>query len=181
MNWPQYFQEIAKTVSLKSKDNRAKLGAVIVGPARQIVSTGYNSFPRGIDDNREDRQERPEKYYWMEHAERNAIYNAARSGVSTEGCTLYLSRWFPCHECVRGIINAGITDIYCDPLENSLGSVSFDESFLRAFQMANEAGIRLHYYEVEKKPNFCTCRYGSIMTSSHPCKVECKHPSEIKQ
>ena len=40
---------------------------VIVGKNKEIVSTGYNSFPRGINDNLKERQERPEKYYWFEH------------------------------------------------------------------------------------------------------------------
>ena len=78
----------------------------------KIVSTGYNSFPRGIDDNVAERQERPEKYFWFEHAERNAIYNAARIGVSTKGCTMFLTCDIPCADCARGIINAGIIKVY---------------------------------------------------------------------
>ena len=91
MNWNEYFRGIVHQVKLKSKDERTQIGALIVGVDNEIVSTGYNSFPRGIVDSRPERQERPEKYYWFEHAERNAIYNAARIGVSTKGCTMYLT------------------------------------------------------------------------------------------
>ena len=70
MTWPEYYLEIAEAVKLKSKDVRTQIGAVIVGSDKQIVSTGYNSFPRNIVDNNSDRQVRPEKYYWMEHAEK---------------------------------------------------------------------------------------------------------------
>jgi len=85
MRWVEYFQNLAHQVKLKSKDENTQIGAVIVGKDKEIVSTGYNSFPRGIKDNKKERQERPEKYFWFEHAERNAIYNAARIGVSTKG------------------------------------------------------------------------------------------------
>ena len=90
MEWNRYFFNIAEEVKKKSKDKNTQIGAVIVGQDKEIVSTGYNSFPRGIDDNKIERQEKPEKYFWFEHAERNAIYNAARIGVSTKGCTIYL-------------------------------------------------------------------------------------------
>ena len=73
MRWVEYFYNIAEQVKEKSKDERTKIGAVIVGKNKEIVSTGYNSFPRGINDFKPERQERPEKYYWFEHAERNAI------------------------------------------------------------------------------------------------------------
>ena len=56
MNWTDYFLSIAETIKQKSKDQRTKIGAVIVGSDNEIVSTGYNSFPRGIDDEQEDRQ-----------------------------------------------------------------------------------------------------------------------------
>lgn len=84
MKWVSYYRQLANTVKLKSKDKYTQIGAVIVGKDGEIVSTGYNSFPRGLDDGLDYRQERPEKYYWFEHAERNAIYNAARIGPLKE-------------------------------------------------------------------------------------------------
>jgi dCMP deaminase len=146
MNWIEYFRNIAEQVKLKSKDKKTQIGAVIVGKDNEIVSTGYNSFPRGINDDVEERQERPEKYFWFEHAERNAIYNAARIGVSTKDCTLYLSHWFPCADCARGIINAGITKIYCERPDGNDKSSSFTESFKRSEEMLLEAGVEVEYY-----------------------------------
>ena len=67
MRWVEYFRTLAHTVKLKSKDENTQIGAVIVGKDKEIVSTGYNSFPRGLKDNLKERQERPEKYYWFEH------------------------------------------------------------------------------------------------------------------
>ena len=147
MNWTEYFREIAQTVAKKSKDPHTHIGAVIVGKDNEIVSTGYNSFPRGLKDDVPERFERPEKYHWMEHAERNAIYNAARVGVSTKGCTLYMSHWFPCVECVRGLINSGIDTVYCEPLNETAANVQYNESFKRSLEMMTESNIKIVYYE----------------------------------
>ena len=134
MRWVEYFQNLAHQVKLKSKDERTQIGAVIVGKDKEIVSTGYNSFPRGIKDNVKERQERPEKYFWFEHAERNAIYNAARIGVSTKGCTMYLSCGIPCSDCARGIINAGITRIFCERAGNGDKGIKWEESAERRWK-----------------------------------------------
>jgi dCMP deaminase len=144
MNWSTYFTNIAEQVKLKSKDQRTQIGAVIVGHDHEIVSTGYNSFPRGINDDIPERQERPEKYFWMEHAERNAIYNAARIGVSTKGTTMYLTCDVPCADCTRGIINAGIIRIVLTA-GGGAQSTKWDESAKRSLQMFNEANIEVIY------------------------------------
>jgi len=147
MNWQEYFRGIAHQVKLKSKDRNTQIGAVIVGSDKEIVSTGYNSFPRGIDDYNRDRQERPEKYYWMEHAERNAIYNAARIGVSTKGCTMYLTCGMPCADCMRGIINAGITKIVIEPTDEfSAKDERWKEHAMRSMIMCIEARVKVIYY-----------------------------------
>ena len=65
MNWTEYFLNIAEQVKLKSKDNSTQIGAVIVGEDNEVLSTGYNSFPRGMDDTVSERQERPEKYFGL--------------------------------------------------------------------------------------------------------------------
>lgn len=151
MNWVDYFRNLANNIKLKSKDSKTQIGAIIVGSDNEIVSTGYNSFPRGIDDTNPERQERPEKYFWFEHAERNAIYNAARIGVSTKGTTMYLSHWFPCADCARGIINAGITTIYCDRIDIEDKSTSYVESFKRSKEMLLEADVKICFYDETHK------------------------------
>jgi len=108
MKWDEYFLKIAEVVALKSKDQSTKNGAVIVGPEHEIRSTGYNGFPRGLDDYDLEKQKRPLKYKYFEHAERNAIYNAARFGACVKECTMYCT-WPPCTDCARAIIQSGIT------------------------------------------------------------------------
>ena len=111
MEWDRYFIEMATLVSKKSKDRSTKVGCVIVGPNHEVRTTGYNGFCRGINDDADDRHDRPEKYFWVEHAERNAIYNAARNGIPLEGCTAYVSNLLPCADCTRGMIQSGIKRI----------------------------------------------------------------------
>lgn len=147
MNWTQYFVNIAEVVKTKSKDINTQIGAVIVGRTHEIVSTGYNSFPRHIKDNIAERQDRPEKYYWMEHAERNAIYNAARIGVSTNNCSIYLTCGMPCADCTRAIINAGIRTVYCKADGSGGKDARWAEHAIRSEQMFKEADVRVIYYK----------------------------------
>jgi len=151
MTWPEYYLEIAEAVKLKSKDIRTQIGAVIVGSDKQIVSTGYNSFPRNIVDNNYDRQVRPEKYYWMEHAERNAIYNAALNGVSTKNTSIYLTCGVPCCDCARGIINAGIKKVYCKEIDTTKNREHWDEHAKRSMEMFTEADVDVIFYSAKQK------------------------------
>lgn len=146
MNWDEYFINIAEQVKLKSKDKKTQIGVVIIGKDNEIVSTGYNSFPRGINDDIDERQERPEKYFWFEHAERNAIYNAARIGVSTLGTTMYMTCGIPCADCARAIINSGISKIV---LRDGKGAtnIKWQESAERSMIMFREAGVIVEYYD----------------------------------
>lgn len=149
MEWVEYFRGIAHQIKLKSKDKYTQIGAVIVGLDNELISAGYNSFPRGIADSVSERQERPEKYYWFEHAERNAIYNAARVGVSTKGCTMYLTCGIPCADCARGIINAGIRTIYCEMDGGAKGDI-WKEHSIRSIEMFKEAGVLVMDYNNNK-------------------------------
>lgn len=102
--WDKRFFELALHVAEWSRDPKTKVGAVIVNEHKQVVSLGFNGFPRGIFD-REDRyQDRDTKYMFVAHAERNALDNAF---VDTRGCTLYTTL-YPCNECAKGIIQKGI-------------------------------------------------------------------------
>jgi dCMP deaminase len=114
--WEQYFINLAEEVSTRSKDPSTHVGAVLVGYGNEILSTGYNSFPRGVQDLIKERWERPTKYTYVAHAEANAIVNAARVGTCIDGAILYLN-WepIPCNECAKLVINAGISSIVGPP------------------------------------------------------------------
>ncbi len=83
---------------------------MVVGPDREIRSTGFNGFPRGIEDSPERLNDRERKYPLVCHAEENAIMHAARIGVSLKGCAAYVT-WPPCTRCARSLIQAGIDEI----------------------------------------------------------------------
>jgi dCMP deaminase len=146
MNWVEYFLSIAEQVKVKSKDKNTQIGAVIVGEDNEILSTGYNSFPRGLDDTKEERQERPEKYFWFEHAERNSIYNAARIGVSLKNSTIYLTSGLPCMDCARGIVNSGIKTVYCKEVCTTNNKEMWEEQQKRSLELLNECDIKIIFY-----------------------------------
>jgi len=134
--WDNYFMELARHVATLSKDASTKLGCVIVGPDNEVRSTGYNSFPRGINDDDPARQERPRKYFFFEHAERNAIYNSARMGTALKGCRIYCA-WPPCADCARAIIQSGIVEVVIgsEPRED------WAENMIAGREMLSEAGV----------------------------------------
>ena len=150
MRWDQYFKEMAELTAKKSKDRNTHIGAVIVGPDNEVRSTGYNSFPRGINDDLDERQERPEKYFWFEHGERNAIFNAARHGVSLKGCRMYLNCGVPCADCARAIIQVGIVEVIVPQFESITSTTNrqkWTDSAKRSLQMFEEAGVKIRVYE----------------------------------
>lgn len=108
-HWDRKFMDLARTVAGWSKDPSTKVGCVIVGPAREVRSMGYNGIPRGVRDT-SDRMQRPVKYDWFCHAEENAVANAARVGQSLDGCTAYTTL-HPCNVCARMLIQAGVARI----------------------------------------------------------------------
>ncbi len=147
MNWDKYFMELARLVASKSKDESVKVGVVIVGPDHEIRSTGYNGFPRGIDETDSKRWERPIKYEWVEHAERNAIYNAARMGTPTNGCTMYLESP-PCTDCGRAIIQAGIKEVVVTVNNPFKDREFWRESIKFACDMLREAGVKITWTDL---------------------------------
>lgn len=146
MGFDEYFMSMAYLVAMKSKDPKTRIGAVIVGVDNEVVSVGYNGLCRGVDDNVLERNERPTKYAFYEHGERNSIYNAARIGVSTKGCRMY-TQGIPCCDCGRGVIQAGITEVIVHRQWNNLNATKWIESSNHSKEMFLEAGVTLRYYD----------------------------------
>jgi dCMP deaminase len=141
--WDQYYLDICKVVACRSKDPNTQIGCVIVGPNHEIRSTGYNSFPRGIRDDVPERLVRPAKYLWIEHAERNAICNAARAGTATESCTVYVDI-MPCMDCARAVVQAGITEVVISAERmRQYSSDYYNEHFGMVEVLFSEARVRV--------------------------------------
>jgi len=109
---------ITKVVAERSTCRRRKVGAIIVGDKR-ILTTGYNGAPSGLRhclDRGCLREEQGiasgERHEFCRglHAEQNAVIQAAQSGVSVKGGTLYTTH-FPCVMCAKIVLNAGITRV----------------------------------------------------------------------
>ena len=140
LSWHEYFNELAILTAKKSKDRSTKVGCVLVGPNHEIRSTGFNGFCRGVDDTKEEYHQAPEKYFWTEHAERNAIYNAARNGIPLDGCMAYVTMQ-PCADCARALIQSGIKTIMVGAI--SIKNEIWMESFKRSLVMCEEAGVEV--------------------------------------
>lgn len=145
-NWDKKFCELAEYISTWSKDPNTKIGAVIMGYNKEPISFGYNGIPRGVDDSPSERSSRThnEKYYWYEHAERNAIYNAARIGIPTLGKIMYLNCCLPCADCARAIIQSGIKRVVCK--KGVSNRVIWDLHMIRSKKLFKEASVEITYY-----------------------------------
>lgn len=106
-DWNQRFMDLAKHVASWSKDPSTQVGAVIVNDKKQVISMGYNGFPRGVRDCQERYRDKATKLSFVAHAERNALDNAFND---VEGATLY-STLYPCSDCAKGIIQRGIKTV----------------------------------------------------------------------
>ena len=107
----KYYKLAQFTASTFSKDPSTKVGCVLLAPGSlQILSIGYNGFPRGVDETIGERWERPIKYSFVEHSERNCLYNACRSGTCTNN-SIAITTLFPCCDCCRALIQAGVKTI----------------------------------------------------------------------
>lgn len=148
------FYKLAKCMAdIFSKDDSTKVGAILLrSNTLEILTMGYNGMPRGINENITARWQRPLKYKLVEHAERNAIYNGARSGTSLQGsiCVVTL---FPCSDCARGLIQSGVKMIVSLNL-NDIGDTErlkrwkteWDESLW----MLKEAGINILFLNLDE-------------------------------
>ena len=122
--WDRHFLRMALECAGMSKDPNTSVGAVVVGPDREIRATGFNGFPQGVIDMPDRLADRELKNRLMVHAERNCICNAARVGVPLKGCVLYLAAtdassavWggAPCVSCTIGVIQVGIVEVVSPP------------------------------------------------------------------
>jgi dCMP deaminase len=139
MDWTKYLMGAAIWASTKSKDP-TKVGAVLVGPEREVRLTAFNGPPKGVRDT-PGRLERPTKYLFASHAEANLIAFAAREGIRTAGCTVFVTH-MPCAACARTLIQAGITRVVAGPGQTSMPPAEFDAAQIM-FDEANVTTTRI--------------------------------------
>lgn len=146
ITWDEYFMGVAELSGRRSKDPNTQVGACIVSQDNKILSMGYNGFPRGCSDDdfpwgKIHAEDDPynAKYFYSTHSELNAILNYR--GGSLEGAKLYVTL-FPCNECAKAIIQAGIkTIVYsCDKYADTAATRA-------SKRMLNAAGVRYYAYQ----------------------------------
>jgi dCMP deaminase len=146
ISWDMYFMSLVAMIARRSKDDSTKQGAVIVSKDHSILSTGYNSFPAGIDDTSKYRQLRPEKYYWFSHAEVNSIANSSKNGISIKDSTMY-TNGIPCSTCAALVINAGISEVVYYNKWVNMNPEKWDEEAKRSLEMFEESGVLVRAYQ----------------------------------
>lgn len=141
LKWDLRFMQVADLVATWSKDQSTQVGCVLVDQNRHIIATGYNGFPRGVDDSNERLNDRPTKMLFVQHAEANALLQAV--GPIT-GATAYVTHR-PCASCSGLLIQAGVRRIVTrKPAEGF--AERFAESFAAADLMLGEAGVSISFF-----------------------------------
>lgn len=144
--WDVLFMRLVYEVASKSKDKKTKIGAYIVGPDHEPISFGYNGMPRKVNDDLPDRHERPKKYLYAEHGERNAIYSIVRTGGSIPKGSVMYTQGTPCADCGRAVIQSGISKVIVHTQFEEIFRYLYDnwtESCDSTAEMFAEAGIEL--------------------------------------
>lgn len=144
MSWDERFIGLARHIAGWSKDRSRGVGCVIVGPKNDVRALGFNGFPRGCDDGNEYRHTRPAKYLWTEHAERNAVYNAASTGTPLAGCRAYVTL-YPCADCARALVQSGIVEVIAP--EPDWAEAVWSASFAVSRAMFAECGVMVRFVE----------------------------------
>jgi dCMP deaminase len=138
---------LATHISDWSKDKNTKVGAVIVNSSNRIVSTGYNGMVIGANDDLDNRHLKENKYFYFEHAERNAIYSVAAKGDSTKDTTIYVTH-YPCADCARGIIQSGIKRVVYGK-EPDFSHMTWGKSWSVAAELFQECNIITQFMDYD--------------------------------
>lgn len=137
-SWIDYFLGLAKAVSQRSHDIHTKHGCVITDKNNRILGVGYNGFPKGLDDALLPLN-RPDKYFWMTHSERNALSNCV---VRPDNGTAYVTGQC-CQDCIMALHQEGIDTVY---MINDHGTKLFDNEAKKRFDtFINMSGMKIFY------------------------------------
>lgn len=138
------FLPVAQAFADMSKDPSTKVGAVALDEKMNIVSAGYNGFPRGVDDSPARYFDRATKYQLVSHAEANLVAQAAYGGRSLAGSTVLVVPLHPCSACAKLLVQAGVAQIFC-PLPGS--EERWHQESVWAKLILDEAGVVVRYVE----------------------------------
>ncbi len=145
ITWDEYFMGVAKLSARRSKDPNTQVGSCIVSQDHKILSMGYNGLPIGCSDDEfpwaREGEELDTKYLFVTHSELNAILNYRGGSLGLDGSTLYVTL-FPCNECAKAIIQAGIRTVVYETDKYPKSA-----AVLASKRMFDAAGVRYYQYQ----------------------------------
>jgi len=147
LSWDEYFTGIAALTAMRSKDPSTQVGACIASSDNRVLSVGYNGAPNGFSDDSfpwgREGEHYETKYPYVCHAELNAILNFRGNMRELQGARIYV-HFFPCVECTKAIIQAGIKEvIYTHDFDHE----SFGVETKASIRMFEECGITYRQFK----------------------------------
>ena len=151
LSWDEYFVAMAKLAAMRSKDPNTQVGCCIVSQDNRILPVGYNGAPNGYDDDKfpwgREGNRLDTKYMYVCHSELNALLNYRGNNNDFVGARIYV-HYFPCNECAKAIIQAGIKEvIYYHNYDYDNHSDEMEASI----RMFNECGVTYRKYQPKGK------------------------------
>ena len=147
MRWSEYFFKLAETVSLKSKDPSTKVGCVLTNESNEVLSVGFNGFPKGVEDTDQRYNNRELKYKLIVHSEANAISIAAKNGIKLQDSILWIN-WMPCTSCAKLLIQAGVKEVNINGLSKEYNNLELQKRWSEELELSKtlfeEAGIKVN-------------------------------------
>jgi dCMP deaminase len=137
---------LVQAVGAMSLDPSTKVGCIAFDDNLNILATGRNGFPRGVEDKPERYENREVKYKLISHSEQNLVAQAAYGGRSLKGSTVLLSALFPCSSCAKSLIQAGVIRVISPPPDTS---PRWAEEAFWATLLLKEAGVEVIHYKSE--------------------------------
>lgn len=150
ISWDKYFLQVCDTIASRSPCRSRKIGAIAIKDSRFIIATGYNGPSSGYPHCEGEICPRQAKglksgegleFCPAQHAERNVVCEAARLGVSLQGCSMHMNCPVPCRECAKAIVNAGISEIVVTSM------IPYPESGITGADVFYKSGVRVRKFD----------------------------------
>ncbi len=151
LSWDEYFVAMAKLAAMRSKDPNTQVGCCIVSKDNRILSIGYNGAPNGFDDDKfpwgREGHRLDTKYMYVCHSELNALLNYRGNNNDFVGSRIYV-HYFPCNECAKAIIQAGIKEVV---YYHSYDYDNHSDEMEASIRMFKECGVKYRQYQKQGK------------------------------
>lgn len=139
------FIDVAEAMASLSKDPSTKVAALAIDDDGMILASGYNGFPRGVDDDPALYADKEQKYARVVHAEQNLVAMAARHGIKLCGSSVLLTSLYPCRDCAKILIQVGIKKVYAPEMPPGHSRIWYEHQSISE-EMFNQSGVEVVLY-----------------------------------